>query len=69
MKLFGVKNCWNCWVKMMKDREKELKKLIYIKSKLINQCKKEIKTYQEEIDMLNGYKQLERTKTCVKDKK
>ena len=51
----------------MKDREKELRKLIYIKSQLINQCKKEIKTYQEEIDMLNGYKRLERSKTYVKD--
>ena len=46
----------------MKDKEKELRKLIYIKSQLINQCKKEIKIYQEEIDMLNGYKKLEKRK-------
>lgn len=51
----------------MKDREKELKHLIYIKSELIKQCKKEIKTYQEEINTINGYKRLE--KKNVKNKR
>ena len=46
----------------MKDREKELKYLIYVKSQLIKQYKKEIKTYQEEINMINGYKRLENKK-------
>lgn len=46
----------------MKDREKELKYLIYLKSELIKQTKKEIKQMQEEIDMLNGYKRLEKRK-------
>ena len=46
----------------MKDREKELKYLIYLKSELIKQTKKEIKQMQEEIDMLNGYKRLEKKK-------
>ena len=44
----------------MQDREKELKKLIYIRSQIIKQCKKEIKQYQEEINMINGYKKLEK---------
>lgn len=46
----------------MKDREKELRYLIYVKSQLIKQCKKEIKIYQEEINMINGYKRLEKKK-------
>lgn len=46
----------------MKDREKELKRLIYVKSELIKQTKKEIKRYQEEIKMINGYKRLEKKK-------
>jgi hypothetical protein len=46
----------------MKDREKELKYLIYLKSELIKQTKKEIKQMQEEIDTLNGYKRLEKRK-------
>lgn len=32
----------------MKDRLKEIKYLIYLKSELINQCKKEIKELQLE---------------------
>ena len=46
----------------MKDREKELKYLIYLKSQLIKETKKEIKQMQQEIDMLNGYKRLEKRK-------
>ena len=46
----------------MKNREKELKYLIYVKSQLIKKCKKEIKTYQEEINMINSYKRLEKKK-------
>ena len=48
------------------DREKELKKLIYIRSEIIKQCKKDIKKYQEEINMINGYKALDRQKKKVK---
>lgn len=44
----------------MQDREKELKKLIYIRSEIIKQCKKEIKQYQEEINMINGYKHIKK---------
>lgn len=47
---------------MSKDREKELKQLIYLRSELIKQCKKEIKQYHQELDMLNGYKKLEKSK-------
>ncbi len=47
----------------MKDREKEINQLIYLKSQLIKQTKKEIKTLQQEKNMINGYKKLEKTKT------
>lgn len=50
----------------MQDREKELKKLIYIRSEIIKQCKKEIKQYQEEINMINGYKKLEKKRNKKK---
>lgn len=46
----------------MKDREKELKYLIYLRAELIKECKKDIKKYHEELDMINGYKRLERKK-------
>lgn len=46
----------------MKDREKEINQLLYLKSELIKQTKKEIKQLQQEKDMINGYKRLERTK-------
>ena len=46
----------------MKDREKELKYLIYLKSELIKETKKEIKQMQQEIDTINGYKRLEKRK-------
>ena len=42
------------------DREKEIKHLIYLKSELIKQTKKEIKKLQEEQNMINGYKKLEK---------
>ena len=41
------------------DREKEIKHLIYLKSELIKQTKKEIKKLQEEQNMINGYSHLE----------
>lgn len=44
----------------MKNREKEIKYLIYLKSQLIKNTKKEIKELQREKDMLNGYKVLEK---------
>ena len=46
----------------MKDREKELKHLIYLKSLLIKETKKEIKQMQQEIDTINGQKRLEKKK-------
>ena len=42
----------------MKDREKEIKYLIYLKSELIKKTKKEIKELQQESEMINGYKKL-----------
>lgn len=44
----------------MKDRLKEIKYLIYIKSQIIKQTKKEIKLLQQEADMIMGYKKLEK---------
>ena len=45
---------------MPKDREKEIKRLIYIKNELIKQTKKEIKELHQELDQINGYKKLEK---------
>ena len=50
----------------MKDREKEINELLYLKSELIKQTKKEIKALRQEKDMINGYKKLERTKRLKK---
>ena len=52
-------------MKKMKDRLKEIKYLIYIKSELIKQTKKEIKNLQEEANMLMGYKKIERGKQKI----
>lgn len=46
----------------MKDRLKEIKYLIYCKSEIIKQCKKDIKELQEESKMITGYKKLEKNK-------
>ena len=42
----------------MKNREKEINHLIYLKSQLIKETKKEIKEIQEEKNMIYGYKRL-----------
>ena len=44
----------------MQDREKEIKHLIYLKSELIKQTKKEIKQLQQERDSLQGLKRIRR---------
>lgn len=44
----------------MKDREKEIARLIYLKNELIKQTKKEIKNLQQEREMIQGYKRLEK---------
>ena len=46
----------------MKDRLKEIRYLIYLKSELIKQTKKEIKELQIEKKMIEGYKVLEKKK-------
>ena len=43
---------------MKEDREKELKRLIYLRSELIKECKKDIKKYHQEIEQINGEKRL-----------
>lgn len=44
----------------MKDREKEIKYLMYLKNELIKQTKKEIKELRIELNQINGYKVLEK---------
>ena len=46
----------------MKDREKEIEYLLYLKSELIKQTRKEIKELRNELNTINGYKKLERKK-------
>ena len=43
-----------------KDREKEIKYLIYLKSQLIKQAKKEIKNLHNELDEIGKNKKLTR---------
>ena len=44
----------------MKDREKEINQLIYLKSELIKQTKKEIKELQQERNTIQGMKRIRR---------
>ena len=44
----------------MKDREKEIKYLMYLKNELIKQTKKEVKELRTELNQINGYKVLEK---------
>lgn len=46
----------------MKDREKELRYLLYLKEQLLKETRKEIKEIHQELNMINGYKKLERKK-------
>ncbi|MBQ4031493.1 MAG: hypothetical protein II625_07035 [Bacilli bacterium] len=46
----------------MKDRVKEIKQLIYLKTELIRQTKKEIKQLQQEKQTIEGEKRLEKKK-------
>lgn len=42
----------------MKDREKEIKYLMYLKSQLIKETKKELKDLKQELNSLNAAKTL-----------
>lgn len=46
----------------MKDREKEIKHLIYLKNELIRQTKKEIKNLNIELQDIRGVKRLTKDK-------
>lgn len=46
----------------MKNRVKEIQRLIYLKSELIKQTKKEIKQLQQEKQTIEGEKKLEKRK-------
>lgn len=50
---------------MGKDREKEIRYLMYLKNEIIKNEKKEIKKLREELNMINAEKQ----KTKVKRKR
>ena len=50
----------------MNDREKELKRLLYLKSEVIRQAKKEMRELRLELDALNKQKTLERKKRNYK---
>lgn len=42
------------------DREKEIKHLMYLKSEIIKQKKKEMKALRDELNRIQGYKVLEK---------
>ena len=46
----------------MKDREKEIQHLLYLKAELIKQTKKEIKNLNFELENIRGYKRLTKNK-------
>ena len=46
----------------MKDKEKEIKYLIYLKSELIRQTKKDIKKLNQELEEVRGQKRLEKNR-------
>lgn len=46
----------------MKNRAKEIKQLIYLKSELIRQTKKEIKQLQQEKQTIEGERRLQKKK-------
>lgn len=50
------------------NREQEIRHLLYIKGELIKRTKKEIKKLQLELDMIHGYKRLERKKVNISKK-
>lgn len=45
---------------MSKEREKEIKYLLYLKEQLIRQTKKESKALREELNQIQGQKRLEK---------
>lgn len=47
----------------MKDREKEIKYLMYLKSELIRETKRELKNLKTELDNLNKQKTLSRKRS------
>lgn len=45
---------------MSKDREKEIKYLLYLKQEIIKSTRKEVKELRQELNQINGYKKLEK---------
>ncbi len=52
----------------MKNREQEIKYLIYLKSQLIKETKKEIKDLHNELDTIQGTKRLEKKRSNLPKK-
>lgn len=52
---------------MKNDREKEIKYLMYLKSEIIKQEKKELKKLKAELESLNNQKTLKRTRNGGKN--
>ena len=50
----------------MKDREKEIRYLMYLKAQLIKDTKKELQALRQELQTINGTKSLERDKSLTK---
>ena len=55
IEIFQKRKCYK-----LKNREKEIKYLMYLKNELIKQTKKEIKELRTELNQINGYKVLEK---------
>lgn len=53
----------------MKDREKEIKQLLYLKEELLKQTRKEIKNLNIELEDLRGQKRLVRKQNNKRRKK
>lgn len=50
----------------MKDREKEIRYLMYLKSQLIKDTKKELQALRQELETLNNTKSLKQAKNKSK---
>lgn len=49
-----------------REREKELKMLIYLRNEIIKQAKKELKEYRDELNSLGNNKDERRKVKCLK---
>ena len=52
-----------------REREKELKRLIYMRNEIIRQAKKELRQYRDELNSLGNSKEGRNDEGCLKRKK